>query len=355
MVRTNKPYQRPDAHRKGNPDAPGSWKHDMHESVKKQSLASRLSGSSSPSTSGSSRPSLLARMSGGVGKELLPTSGSSKTKLHGFDGPPPANINNPNAGVELLPSGGGRRPKNSGRGVNSQSRELVNAALGVGPQRFREPRSVSGGKVAGRELIQPKQSHVSIMGAARGTTWVRVENLAVGTSAEDVVSAFAPLNVLDAKLSPPTNPTTVTVDLEVEQRSDAEGLVNQYHGVVADGNTLQVTIINQGLKSRMGLVGASNTAANNSRPNQPNPAASAPARNDRASAAGQELLGGSSSRKLYSDTILASNPSSSVMTLSDGTTIPFSDGSRNAAARRSDAWSAGAPNLASRIGAGGRR
>ncbi|WVQ99802.1 hypothetical protein IAU59_006944 [Kwoniella sp. CBS 9459] len=361
MVRTNKPYQRPDAHRKGNPDAPGSWKHDMHESVK-QSLASRLSNSSSsaPGSRNASKPSLLARMSGGVGKELLPTSESSKTKLHGFDGPPPANINNPNAGVELLPSGGGgRRPKNSGRGVNSQSRELVNAALGAGPQRFREPRSVSGsssGRAVGRELLQPQQSHVSIMGAARGTTWVRVENLAVGTSAEDVVSAFAPLNILDAKLTSPTNPNTVTVDLEVEQRSDAEGLINQYHGVVADGNTLQVTIVNQGLKSRVGagvaIAGAGQAAVN--RPTSASHSAPAPQRNT-ASAAGQELLGGSGSGKLYSDTILASNSSSSSMILSDGTTVPFSDPSRTSAARRSDAWGAGAPNLASRIGAGGRR
>ncbi|OCF41133.1 hypothetical protein I317_05047 [Kwoniella heveanensis CBS 569] len=361
MVRTNKPYQRPDAHRKGNPDAPGSWKHDMHESVK-QSLASRLSSSSSStSKSSSSKPSLLSRMTGGAGKELLPSSnsGPSKTKLHGFDGPVPANIhNNPNAGVELLPSGavgGGRRPKKSGRGVNTQSRDLVNAALGAGPQRFREPRRPADRELLRQSQSQPQHSHVFIMGAARGTTWVRVENLAVGTSAEDVVSAFAPLNILDAKLTPPTNPNTVTVDLEVEQRSDAEGLIAQYHGVVADGNTLQVTIVNQGLKSRMGAGARGAHDAGHGGDRQSPAYSSASGQRTSGSAAGQELLGGSSSGKLYSDTILASNPTSSIVTLSDGTSVAVSDVSRNAAARRSDAWSAGAPNLASRIGAGGRR
>lgn len=34
------------------------------------------------------------------------------------------------------------------------------------------------------------QASVSIMGAARGTTWVRVENLAVGTTTEDVVVSW---------------------------------------------------------------------------------------------------------------------------------------------------------------------
>ncbi|WWC63061.1 uncharacterized protein I303_105660 [Kwoniella dejecticola CBS 10117] len=334
MVRTAKPYQRPDPYRKGNPDAPGSWKHDLHGAVN-QSLASRIGkNGSSSSSSPSSRSSLANRISGGQGKELLPTSNLS-TRLHGFDGPPPANINNANAGIELLPSSGGRRPKNSGRGVNHQSKDQLNAALGIGAQRVRE-RPI-------REQIQVDrpQQHVSIMGAARGTTWVRVENLAVGTTAEDVESAFAPLVILNAKTTPPAKPNTVTVDLELENRADAEGLIKQYHGVVADGNTLSVTIVNQGLKSRMGILD----------PAAPVPTSvQQPARSN--NNVGRELLGSGSSGKLYSDTILAANPSSSIMTLSDGSTfMPSTEAA--AAAQRSDAWRRNAPSLADRMG--GRR
>lgn len=37
----------------------------------------------------------------------------------------------------------------------------------------------------------PVLQGVSIMGAAKGTTWVRVENLAQGTTAEDVVVSYS--------------------------------------------------------------------------------------------------------------------------------------------------------------------
>ncbi|WWC93557.1 hypothetical protein V866_000392 [Kwoniella sp. B9012] len=327
MVRTAKSYQRPNSYRKANPDAPGTWKHDLHESVK-QSLASRISSSSSSTSSAPgprSKASLLNRISGGQGKELLPTA-SSNVRLHGFDGPPPANLNNPNAGVELLPSGSGRRPKNSGRGVNNQSKDQLNAALGLGAQRVRDVRPV------GRELVTT-QHQVSIMGAARGTTWVRVQNLAVGTTVEDVESAFAPLVILNSKRTPPANPNTVTVDLELDNKADAEGLIKQYHGVVADGNTLSVTIINQGLKGR---IGASTPVVQQS---------AVPKVNN----VGRELLGSNSSGKLYSDTILASNPSSSIMTLSDGSTFTPSPEAA-AAAQRSEAWRQGGLPLSSRLG-----
>ncbi|WWC71776.1 uncharacterized protein I206_105735 [Kwoniella pini CBS 10737] len=332
MVRTVKPYQRPDTYRKGNPDAPGSWKHDLHSAVN-QSLASRIGKNSSSSSGPSSRSSLANRISGGQGKELLPAS-SLNTRLHGFDGPPPANMNNANAGIELLPVSG-KRPKNSGRGVNNQSKDQLNAALGTGAQRVRDRPS--------REQMrgQPSQHTVSIMGAAKGNTWVRVENLAVGTTAEDVESAFAPLVILNAKSTPPVNHNTVTVDLELENKADAEGLIKQYHGVVADGNTLSVTIINQGLKNRMG---ASSTTTTNA-------SAIAPVQQyeGRTSNAGRELLGSNSSGKLYSDQVLASHPSSSIMTLSDE---PLFTQSPEAAAtvQRSDAWRRNAPSLASRMG-----
>lgn len=194
-------------------DAPGSWKHDLHPAAQSSSLADRLSGSSSGrGSSGSSRPSLLSRISGGQGKELLP-SGSGKSKLFGFGTQPPVNGNNANAGVELLPSGtaaaaaqtgparGGRMP----RGFQAQpgQRSLVqngfNAALGLDERNRRDKRGQ--GNQASRELLRDdgRQSGVfgstsnsggggvSILGAGKTTVLVRVANLAYGTTAEDVV------------------------------------------------------------------------------------------------------------------------------------------------------------------------
>ncbi|KAK8854963.1 hypothetical protein IAR55_003703 [Kwoniella newhampshirensis] len=345
MVRTTKPYQRPETYRKANPDAPGSWKHDLHETVK-SSLASRISSSSATTARAPARSSLAARISGGQGKELLPSSSTSgSVKLHGFDGPLPANPNNLNAGVELLPSaGGGKTTRAPTRGVNNKGRELLNAALGVGA-RVQQRREVRRAQPEPAPTQQQQVQQVSIMGAAKGTTWVRVENLALGTTAEDVVSAFDPLPVLNAKLSSSSNSSVVSVDLELEQRSAAEDLIRQYHGVVADGNTLSVTIINTGLKSRLGGSNPLLQSQNQSQSSRSGPVVGA----GTISAAGQELLGSSGSGKLYSDTVLSSNPNAAIVTLTDGSSsTPRSNQSR----QRSDAWLIGGPSLAQRLGKG---
>lgn len=193
-------------------DGPGSWKHDLH-SAPSSSLADRLSGSSPGSGSGSgSRPSLLSRISGGQGKELLP-SGSGKSKLFGFGTQPPMNGNKANAGLELLPSGvaaqtgpqrGGRMPK--GFQAQPGQRSLVqngfNAALGLEDRnrRNRRPAQVSrellgddgrqNGMFGQRREVDmgpvPTSGGVSILGAGKTTVLVRVANLAYGTTAEDV-------------------------------------------------------------------------------------------------------------------------------------------------------------------------
>ena len=160
-----------DGFRKADPDA-GAWKHDLHQNPR-QSLASRLSTSSS-------RPSLLNRMSGSQGKELFPTG--SVPKLHGFDERPPVNPMNPNSGLELLPGTRRRADGRPGSVVQPGQRSLLDAALGRGVRQ----------QVVRPVTVQPQHQQqqpqgVSIMGAARGTTWVRVEHLALGTTAEDVI------------------------------------------------------------------------------------------------------------------------------------------------------------------------
>ena len=163
------PQRSPDTYKRGNPDGPGAWKHDLHTSVK-QSLASRQ-------TSFKSRPTLLDRISGGQGKELFPTS-SSLSKLYGFGDRPPANTaNNPNAGLELLPQNNRVKKGNTSKGRLVDTG--LNAALGLG----------GNGKKSVRRVERPQRSveSVSIMGAARGTTWVKVEHLALGTTADDVM------------------------------------------------------------------------------------------------------------------------------------------------------------------------
>lgn len=155
---------------------------------------------------------MLSRISGGQGKELLP-SGSGKSKLFGFGTQPPINGNNANAGLELLPSGGvgkggGRQGDRTPKGFQAQpgQRSLVqsgfNAAMGL-DERSRRERRAGNGQAVSRELIRDdgRQSSgfqldqhagggsgsVSILGAGKSTTLVRVANLAYGTTAEDVV------------------------------------------------------------------------------------------------------------------------------------------------------------------------
>ena len=77
------------------------------------------------------------------------------------------------------------------RGVTeSGQRSLLDAALGQGPRReivrqeVRRPVPVP-------VQVQNQVDSVSIMGAARGTTWVRVDYLAKGTTAEDVMVRFS--------------------------------------------------------------------------------------------------------------------------------------------------------------------
>ncbi|OXC69357.1 hypothetical protein AYX13_01917 [Cryptococcus neoformans] len=268
--RDAKPYSRP--------EVDGQWKHDLHQTAQ-STLIDRIAPSPGQS--------LASRITGGK-KELFPDSSSSRdsSRVAGRGS---------NAGVELLPAGGpaaGQAPIGRTRGgpvrgvgVNQKSRELLNDALGVGARRS-------------TRVQQPRKSQVSIIGAAKTTVWVRVENLAPGTTAEDVVSAFAPLAILNATQSNPINSPTVSIDLELENRNDAEELIKQYNGVVADGNTLKLSIVNN-LKNRLGGGSAVKIGANMD------------------NVAGQELLGSAKSSKLYSDMVLATDPNATIITVAD--------------------------------------
>ena len=159
-------------------------------------MADRLSGPGSSRGSSSARPSLLSRISGGQGKELIPQGGTKAggnkgKELFGFGSTPPVNQSNINAGVELL--GPSSKTQNSQgvvrtpRGFQAQdgNRSLAqsgfNAALG---QAFgREKRE--------QRRVQERQvKEVSILGAGKQTIVVRVANLAQGTTAEDVVVSY---------------------------------------------------------------------------------------------------------------------------------------------------------------------
>ncbi|BEJ11033.1 hypothetical protein CspHIS471_0104550 [Cutaneotrichosporon sp. HIS471] len=203
-----KPYDRRDR----NLDAP--WKHDLHHS---NTLAARLDSQTGSSDSAS--PSLLSRLGSGRGKELLPDN--RRGKMYGFDGP------RPNAGVELLPS-------------SSSSKSV------------RPPRARRGGDDAGRALAAKniaaitRRAHdreaLNIVGAAR-SCWVRVDRLAKGTTVEDVKSAFAHHPIGGAKITSRPSDRTVTVELEMPDREAADGLVKEYNGVPADGETLRVGLV----------------------------------------------------------------------------------------------------------------
>lgn len=213
------PSQRPEPYRKGNPDSPGAWKHDLHESVR-QSLASRLAHSHGGSSSSGSR-SLLSRLTDKRGQELLPEGGgggsgraAASSKLHGFGVTEPVNRNsNANAGLELLPSTStsGTRTHGLGPGTGTggsdvrsrigDSRVVASGLSAAGlsgqtQQRTRQVRPLAGGVGGGDFGSAQERGHgagvgsgagVSIAGKARGSVWVRVENLAPETTPDDVV------------------------------------------------------------------------------------------------------------------------------------------------------------------------
>jgi hypothetical protein len=178
-----KPYARDTKPR----DTDSQWKHDLYANTR-PSLAARLGGAStsasasaSASASSSSRAtaapgaSLLNRMSGGKGKELI-VMAASGSKLFGFDG---TNTNGNGKvkgnGRELLPaSGKAARPGRASRqrGVESQ---LVSKSLGAAlADRVGYSGSRSGSGSPG----------ISIMGSAG--VRVRVEHLAKGTTVSDL-------------------------------------------------------------------------------------------------------------------------------------------------------------------------
>ncbi|ODN96371.1 hypothetical protein L198_04085 [Cryptococcus wingfieldii CBS 7118] len=258
MSRQNKPYTRPNQ----RPDVDGQWKHDLHTESQKNRLVDRITQDPGQD--------LASRIFGG-GKASPQANSAARGSR---------------AGTELFPPGGqpAKRSQGAARGVgvDSRARNMLNDAL-------RQP--------ARREIRQPGQSQVSIMGAARTAIWVRVENLAPGTTPEDVISAFNPLPLAEAVLSSSASSSLVSIDLQVESRADADQLIKQYNGVVADGNTLKVSIVN-GLKSRLG----------------DNPT---PKFETSSNVAGQELLGPTKSTKLYSDQILAVDPNAAIITLAE--------------------------------------
>ncbi|ORX38707.1 hypothetical protein BD324DRAFT_650053 [Kockovaella imperatae] len=342
-----KPYQRSSSDssvKRGNSD--GLWRHDLHQSgygspSSSKSLLARMS--SDKSNGSKPKPSLLDRISGGKGRELIPSSSkasstsSSEPKLFGF-GSNPVNVNsNPNAGLELIPGSSATRRNNGGNGSQLNKGRLVqsgfDAALGTS-----QPR-----RQVVRPLIQERES-VSILGAGRSTVLVRVENLAVGTTADDVVSAFASTPIENARVTSPSTSSTVTVELDVSTRAAADDLIQRYDGAVADGNALRVQIVKQSLVERMG--GATSGGAGTGLGPMRNGSSGA-----RRNGAGQELLGPTSGSKMYSDTILISDPSASIITLAQ----QQEQADRLNRAQRADAWSRGAPTLLDRMSGGGRR
>ncbi|EPQ26653.1 uncharacterized protein PFL1_05633 [Pseudozyma flocculosa PF-1] len=78
-----------------------------------------------------------------------------------------------------------------------------------------------------------------------GPTWVVVSNLAIGTSAEDIELTFGSFGrVTDVKTrNPPgANHPSVSYEVAFEHRHEADLAVEKFHGALADGRVLSVSI-----------------------------------------------------------------------------------------------------------------
>ncbi|GAK66274.1 uncharacterized protein PAN0_012d4496 [Moesziomyces antarcticus] len=85
---------------------------------------------------------------------------------------------------------------------------------------------------------------LSIRGSS-GPTWIIVSNLVVGTSTEDVrltFSSFGRVEEVKQRPAPSANHPTVSFEVAFDQRQDAETAVEKFHGALADGRILQVSI-----------------------------------------------------------------------------------------------------------------
>lgn len=120
---------------------------------------------------------------------------------------------------------------------------------------------------------------MSIMGAAKSqSVWVRIEGLAAGTTADDVVvsvfpfnrtnsadekAVFAPLPIISSNQVSSQSAQQSIVDLEFQSKDAAHQAVQKYNGAVADGNTLSVKIMEtrSRLLDRMGQGSGSGAAA----------------------------------------------------------------------------------------------
>lgn len=205
MLRS-KPYER-----KQDRNTDDKWTHDRFGSAG-GSLGSRIEPTRKASGG------LLERL-GGQGRELIPDSGPVRSSR--------------NSGVELFPSSSkaARPARNSGpRGSPGEpgQRALVANSLKALSSRG-----------------SPRASSLSIMGAARGSTFVRVEQLVQGTTAEDVQASFSAYPISSSRLVSSPGSRTATVEVEVADRASADALVKQYDGVLADGERLRLTIVSR--------------------------------------------------------------------------------------------------------------
>jgi hypothetical protein len=122
--------------------------------------------------------------------------------MYGYGTQPLPNINNTNAGLELMP---GKVKRVGGVGVE-KNRLVEKAFSGPGVRRERPRELIGNGSNSGGggRLSYAGNGHsstsgvasgsgtgmgmgsVSIMGAAKSSVWVKVENLAMGTTVEDL-------------------------------------------------------------------------------------------------------------------------------------------------------------------------
>ena len=86
---------------------------------------------------------------------------------------------------------------------------------------------------------------VNIKGSSFKPVTISMENLAIGTSAEDVKVALSSFgNILDCNLnSLKSNDESVTVDVKFEKLEMAQKAIEEFNGLLADGRLLKVRII----------------------------------------------------------------------------------------------------------------
>jgi len=236
-----KPYERPGT--SSTTAESGAWKHDLYDGPKELVRPAR----SAAGRGGRARGGDLID-----GPQSAAKSSSLADRMRGFgvDAERKLAVQQRKEVMELLPQGGS--PATAGRKVAVRTavrRVIVPVAAMTNDSR--PPRRRQTERIPGLDDPMETQSSapasttartLGVKGTADGPTKVIMEGLLKGTSDDDVKSAFSEhVTITSVSILPQsTTSNTVSAEVLIPNRTEAQQMIDKFNGVVADGTPLKL-------------------------------------------------------------------------------------------------------------------